>query len=765
MEPVIYTKKFNSYLRKLQSVGQKKIVQAVRAAMTEAGTNGSIESLPRTKHGESRLKNVEKFDLPDAHRLIVQLVDGKKKSRAFLFVGDHTEAEKWLDNHRNFTWVKSPTDGTLNFLPVTYDEQRYVPADRLDLDSPEIDLQAPLLRHLSDADWERLPCNDAQKALAKRITGEQYEQDAEGILEKLDTLGDYETASLLLDLFVLSHGKEWAELSHRMEILSKPEIISDDNALQDAMQSIANAEQFVTFDDEGILDDFFGKKTFSDWMLFLHPEQKKIAQRDYRGPARLRGVSGSGKTSVLVHRARYLAKKYAQPVLLVTLTESMRKLLEKLVDELCGAEKSLIQTKTMNSLARDVLSESQGRLTYTPISAETHQTLINASITDLKKDPGFPKTPMASMLDSDLRSFLKEEFEYVRGRLRPCEFDRYLDSALFHRRGRAIPLNKSSRELMVRAVVAYAAGVEASRQTDHEQIVSQAIDSIAETEGHKGQFRCILIDEVQDLTELDVVLLSKLMTPAGDRLAHVENGLFLTGDGAQSIYKRGFALKRAGIDVIGRSVSLRKNYRNTHEILTAAFNLVSQYEFSDTDEDEIQRPSPPDFAKRHGERPLLLQCANSQDEVEAVARQVYALLAMGQTGGQICIIAPQSRLREEVRAALEARDIACAELKQDVDYESDNVKISTIESAKGHEFATVLIMGLVEGVLPHPSVQNHELSREASRLYVAMTRARESLYITYSPTSGYPASRFLMSIQKDCIEARYRQGDIQVIEA
>lgn len=93
MEAVIYTKKFNGYLRSLQDAGQKKIVQAVRAAMAEAGTNGSITSLPRTKHGESRLKSVEKFDLPDAYRLVVQLVDGVQKTRAFLFVGDHHEAE------------------------------------------------------------------------------------------------------------------------------------------------------------------------------------------------------------------------------------------------------------------------------------------------------------------------------------------------------------------------------------------------------------------------------------------------------------------------------------------------------------------------------------------------------------------------------------------------------------------------------------------------------------------------------------------------
>ncbi|WP_212376296.1 3'-5' exonuclease [Acetobacter persici] len=759
MEPVIYTKKFNSYLRQLNLSGQKKIVQAVRAAMAEAGTNAIIESLPRTKHGESRLKNIEKFDLPDAYRLVVQRVGNKKQVRAFLFVGTHDDAEKWLDSHRNYTWVKSPTDGTLNFIPITYNEERYVPADRLDLESPESDLEVPLLRHLTDEEWSRILCSEQQKILAMRITGEQYEQDAEGILEKLDQLGNYEAASLLLDLFVLAHGKDWDAFHRRLEIFDQPEIISDTTKLQSEMNSLANVEQFVTFDDEAMLDGFFEKMTFSDWMLFLHPEQKKIAHHDYKGPARLRGVSGSGKTSVLVHRARYLAKKYSAPVLLVTLTESMRKLLEKLVEELCGAERSLIFTKTMNSLARDVFNECYECFPYPQVNSDVQHDLLTKCIAVLREDPSFVKTPMRGMVDNDLRNFLKEEFEYVRGRLRPCEFNKYLDTNLFHRRGRAIPLNKSAREVMVRAVAAYENGVEEHNLSDHELIVARAIDSLA-AKPNNGQFRSILIDEVQDLTELDVVLLSKLATPDGEVLSHVENGLFLAGDGAQSIYKRGFALKRAGVDVIGRSVSLKKNYRNTHEILKAAFNLVSEYEFSDTDEDEVRQPSLPDFAKRHGERPLLLQCTTSHDEVEAVVQYVSTLLSMSQTAGQICIIAPQQRLRTAVREALDAKGVACADLKHDVNFDSDNVKISTIESAKGHEFGAVLIMGLVEGYLPHQNVKPHELAREASRLYVAMTRARESLCITYSPSSSHPASRFLMSIQKDCDEAKYRNGKI-----
>jgi superfamily I DNA/RNA helicase len=85
-------------------------------------------------------------------------------------------------------------------------------------------------------------------------------------------------------------------------------------------------------------------------------------------------------------------------------------------------------------------------------------------------------------------------------------------------------------------------------------------------------------------------------------------------------------------------------------------------------------------------------------------------------------------------------------VRKDADYASDHVKVSTIESSKGHEFSDVFIMGLVEGVLPKAGLADGEIPREAARLYVAMTRARENLTITYSPWSGYPASRFLLAI-------------------
>ena len=124
------------------------------------------------------------------------------------------------------------------------------------------------------------------------------------------------------------------------------------------------------------------------------------------------------------------------------------------------------------------------------------------------------------------------------------------------------------------------------------------------------------------------------------------------------------------------------------------------------------------------------------------------------------IVGPNKITREEVQQALTRIGVEYTDLRQDADYESDRVKVSTIESAKGHEFGAVFIMGLVEGVLPNAGLTEGEIPREAARLYVAMTRARDSLMITYSPWGDYPASRFLLAIQADCDEARIRDGQI-----
>jgi superfamily I DNA/RNA helicase len=636
----------------------------------------------------------------------------------------------------------------------------------MDLESPEGLLGLPLLRVLSPYEWQSLGLPDAALRFAEAVSGDDYERDADGILAQLDELADYEKASLVLDLMAHAHAQEWPALHQRIKVVVDQAVVVPQDEVLPAMLSPDNVESFVTFDDSDEFNAFFDHHSLADWMLFLHPEQRKVSERDFKGPARLRGVSGSGKTSVLVHRARYLAKKYRQPILLVTFTESMRKLLDRLADDLCGLERTLLITATISSLARNVVHElhPQSSASYNLISNQQSEAVLSEIAIQLRANAGFSRSAFHGLDEDALRAFLRDEIAYVRSRLSSTDLDKYLDTKLFQRRGRGLALNETSRTVMLDAIRAYEARLAADHWLDYEGIVAEALRLIASSWRDYNRPRCILCDEVQDLSQLELALLAAIPTPDGEPLAKAENGLFLAGDGAQTIYRRGFTLRHLGIDITSRSFSLRKNYRNTYEILTAAFGLVSEYEFADVDEENIVKPDAPEFAKRRGTRPMLVRCNSLAEEAKMVVDAVKEKLTNGLTPGQLCIIGPGLKIREEVQNALLKSGIPHTDLRQDADYESDRVKVSTIESAKGHEFGSVFIVGLVEGIVPNLAAGDTDISREAARLYVAMTRARDTLTLSYSPTAGYSASRFLTAIQEHCDEAIVRNGQLRAIQ-
>jgi superfamily I DNA/RNA helicase len=207
---------------------------------------------------------------------------------------------------------------------------------------------------------------------------------------------------------------------------------------------------------------------------------------------------------------------------------------------------------------------------------------------------------------------------------------------------------------------------------------------------------------------------------------------------------------------------LRKNYRNTFEILRAAYALIERYEFADADDDDFAGPSAPDYAKRRGERPRLVKCQTLRDEAELIGDEIATTIQHGGRPAQICVIGTNPSARRLAERALADRNIPTAELREDVGFESDNVKISTIESAKGHEFGSVYVFGLVEGALPHAGVEEAEMAREAARLYVAMTRARDSLCLSYN-TQRHGPSRFLLPVQPFCDELEYSHGVIRPV--
>lgn len=104
------------------------------------------------------------------------------------------------------------------------------------------------------------------------------------------------------------------------------------------------------------------------------------------------------------------------------------------------------------------------------------------------------------------------------------------------------------------------------------------------------------------------------------------------------------------------------------------------------------------------------------------------------------------------------------------DPNADTVKLMTIHAAKGLEFPVVFVGGLEEGLFPNSMSLNtrEELEEERRLFYVAITRAKGRLYLTYANTRyrfgqlvQSDASRFISEIPEDKLDRSFAGGGIK----
>ena len=102
---------------------------------------------------------------------------------------------------------------------------------------------------------------------------------------------------------------------------------------------------------------------------------------------------------------------------------------------------------------------------------------------------------------------------------------------------------------------------------------------------------------------------------------------------------------------------------------------------------------------------------------------------------------------------------------------SNKVSLMTVHSVKGLEYNNVFVVGLEEGIFPHMNslMDNNELEEERRLAYVAITRAKERLYLLnarrrmlYGKDSINPPSRFIGEIEKDLIETDEKEETSEV---
>jgi mRNA-degrading endonuclease RelE of RelBE toxin-antitoxin system len=250
-------------------------------------------------------------------------------------------------------------------------------------------------------------------------------------------------------------------------------------------------------------------------------------------------------------------------------------------------------------------------------------------------------------------------------------------------------------------------------------------------------FDFIVIDEAQDVSVAQLRLLAAL---GGNR----PDGLFLAGDLGQRIFQAPFSWKALGVDVRGRSSTLRINYRTSHQIRSQADRLLAP-EVSDVDGNTESRRAVSVF---NGPDPAIQVLETPEEESEAVGQWLADRASEGVEPHEIGVFVRSTTELPRAREAVEAAGLPYRVLDEHLDTVGGHASIGTMHLAKGLEFRAVVVMACDDEVIPSQerietvgdeADLEEVYNTERHLLCVACTRARDHLLVT----SADPPSEFL----------------------
>ncbi len=674
------------------------------------------------------------------------------------FLGDPGEVQHWLSAHAGMTLAVDGLTSRITTTVITTEmDQANLPAP-----SPTAD-NLPYFSRVKGLDLSSLV---PQRLICRHLEELDEESTDEEAVEILEALPNADLRAFLRDIISLIRVGDIAGAETRISLRSGEASPLKDAGLigDEAASSIVNSDQVVVVNDlsKEELDRLLDPVHFQDWMLFLHPDQKRVAEADFDRPVVLTGVSGSGKTCILVHRARHLARKYPnERIGVMTLNRSLAKLLKNLVCQLCTEEERRnIFVMAFYDYFRELIHHLgpdrylQQLLQLAPGSQRLQETvaLVNkanfANEIDLRsgetaadtwedffnaRDPEVKGALME--LEGLLREaridasrYLQEECTLVRSGLALVERGRYLDATEYPRVGRGNTPQFLARQrqqvlkilLLFEEWMIHGAVVDMVELT---QALTPAWREIRQLPESK-KFRCLLVDEFQDLSTLDIRLLGHVVTEQ-------ENGLFLSGDTVQRILVKRLKLADAGLAKGSFTQrEIKKNYRNSRQILRAASTLANHYgKLAGLQGEEIEVLDP-ELAQRETNPPIVLQTDNQICKAWELALE--CIKGDNTEPWTVCIAtaAPENLTIDSILAQ-QPENMEADVLSGDCIRHTQHMVVGSIHDLKGFEFRLVVIIGCERRLFPATGVAPEEVWRDALRLYVAMTRARDQLFLLY----------------------------------
>ncbi len=681
---------FQSALSRLSAQEQK----AVKETVFDLQMNLAAPGLQFHRIGKSKDPNFWSMRVSSDIRLIVHKT---RDSFLICYVAHHDDAYAWAERRRI---EAHPTTGAAQIVEVRERIQEIIIRRPVEVAEPARKVrpvQQPLFPGITD-----------EELLSYGVPIDWID-DAKAATE--DTLFD-----------IAEHlPREAAEALLDLAVGAKPQVPVPAPATVSPFEHPDAQRRFRVMEDVDELKralDF----PWDQWTVFLHPSQRQVVEQSFAGPARVSGSAGTGKTVVALHRAANILRREPRArLLLTTFSLPLANALEGKLRILTGEDKGIVPRVTVlpfKGAASELFTLALGHhpraATEDQIRGALKTAAAQASLT------GF--TPR----------FLASEWLNVVDAWQLANLDAYQEVP---RLGRKARLGVKQREKLWPVFVRARQIIEAQGLLTWPSIFGKVTEHFGQRE--RKPFTHAVIDEEQDLGVPELRMLASI-TPGGP------DALFFAGDLGQRIFQEPFSWKALGVDIRGRSRTLKVNYRTSHQIRQAADRLLPKVVL-DVDQNEQDRRGT--VSVFNGPDPEIQTFPDADRESKGVADWIKAAVAEGIAPAEIGVFVRSNDQLARARAAVKAAGHTQLELSERLEQPQGRVAIGTMHLAKGLEYKAVVVMGCDDDVLPlqeriETVADESELDEvhdtERNLFYVACTRARDRLLVS----GVQPASEF-----------------------
>lgn len=483
-----------------------------------------------------------------------------------------------------------------------------------------------------------------------------------------------------------------------------------------ALKNSESKKSFVVIEGEEELRRIMSEP-LEKWRVFLHPTQRKIVKKNYKGAARVLGGAGTGKTVVAMHRAKYLASQISdgEKILFTTFTVNLAEDIKSNLRKICSLEElQKIEVINIDAWVMRFLSEVgfSAKIEY----GDEIDKLWQRAVVNSLSEPDYPW------------SFYKGEWNRVVIPQEALSLEKYIKAK---RTGRGVRLDRKKRIEVWKVFDAYLSLMKEEQIRDINMAMYEC-SKLFTSSRTKNKYAHIIVDEGQDFSDNAFRL---LRTVAGEERP---NDIFIVGDSHQRIYNNYPTLSKCGINVRGRSSILKINYRTTEETRRYAFSLLNGISFDDLDDDV-------DLGDKclslvHGEAPVVKCFADANEELSYLNDCISDLQDRCVPLKNICIVARTNQLVKDYSALLTKSGHSVYQIKRSKaeDLSHDGIRIATMNRVKGLEFQYVFIVSANNRIVPleaaidhsDPITERESYTAEKCLLYVALTRAQKQAYIT-----------------------------------